>query len=361
MRCRIALLLGLILAGSPVRAGTVLFVDPPKQANTVVFRDYAGSSDTNVRYHPGGASNFPSQTVAGGTSTWTYSAAVSDPKIIYEEEDGAVDHATYPWMRMRYRQSKTNGLNVWELPAQGGRSASYQPSTAFVEDHHDIPNPEPEPSGQGFRIDPFGSTAVGDSFTADYLMLDRFETIGLGEWDRDGDLEGWSLNHATADSVAGSLLSGRAGSGSVPDRDAQVIRTGLSVDGSQFPIVEARMQADAASAQIQLFWGNSTDDVFSGSRRVDLGDADGQFHTYLIDFRDDPAWFGQTITRLRLDPVNAVDNAAFQIDYVRLRADAVVPEPSTLALGALGLAGIATACLGRRRTRPGKSCREGGG
>ena len=81
-------------------------------ANTLTFRDYNGVADTNVSY--GGPT--PSQSVSGGVSTWTYAAGGGDPKVIYNDGGGTHDLVTYPWVRMRYEQNRSNNANIWKNP-----------------------------------------------------------------------------------------------------------------------------------------------------------------------------------------------------------------------------------------------------
>jgi hypothetical protein len=44
---------------------------------------------------------------------------------------------------------------------------------------------------------------------------------------------------------------------------------------------------------------------------------DGQFHDYVLRPGQHPAWAGQTITALRLDPSNGARDATFAIDHIR--------------------------------------------
>jgi hypothetical protein len=54
---------------------------------------------------------------------------------------------------------------------------------------------------------------------------------------------------------------------------------------------------------------------------------DGRYHEYRLQMQQHPAWAGQTITQLRLDPCNGVRFGEFQIDY--LRADKPSPVSAT--------------------------------
>ncbi len=341
MRCHLPfLMLSMILSVSAAQAAVLMHVDVKPELNTTIFRDYNGTSDANVAYNPGPASNYPTQNVSGGVSQWTYGAAVGDPKIIYNDGAGTYDFNAFPFVRMRYQQSRPGGtIGVWENPAQGGEATTLAQSTVFVESHGD-PNSTlnpPDFNGSGYRIDPFGSSLVGDVFTADYVMIDRFETIGLGEWDADGDLGGWTTPNITGVSVAGSLLSG-TGNG-----DAR-LEYGLAFNADKYKFLEIRMQTDSSDPnESQLFW--ALGGAFNQPQSIRFNVGDGQMHTYLLDFTNEPTWAGSNM-RIRLDPVSGTDN--FAVDFIRLRVDAVVPEPSSLALAAVGLLGL---ILSSRRRR----------
>lgn len=331
--CKNIMLPMAVAAGSLVALSTpaspVLYTDPAV-TNTVVFRDYNGSPDSGISYSPGGASS-PSQNITGGVSTWTYSGNVSDPKILYNDGGGTWDHASYPWVRARFQQSRTTGgfAQIWEQNAGGGQAIVLGPSGTLVESTGNPTNPAP--NGNGLRIDPFTSSQNNDVFTLDYVMLDSSETLGLGEWDKAGDVQGWSTPNNTGITVSNSVLSGTT------DGDSQVTQ-GPGFDANKFKFLEIRMKASGGSAQV--FWG--TNNGYAGTRSLILGAGDGNFHTYLIDFTGESSWSGANMN-VRLDPAGG-GGIDFEIDYIRVSTNASVPEPSSLAL--LGLGGLLVA---RRR------------
>jgi hypothetical protein len=312
-RCRIvttATLLIVLTMAAASHAAPVVTVDSGA-TNTLVFRDYNGTSDANVTYNPAPA---PSQAMANGTSTWTYAAALGDPKIIYNDGAGAWDHAAYPWTRFRFVQSRTTGgtAQYWENPARGGEGSSLGTAAALTEVTKDVPNATPD--GTGYRIDPFSDTQIGDWFTLDYVLVDTYETLGRGEWDLVGDQQGWNLvNIANNWSVTNSVFSGTCTNG--PAYDAQIVLT-QSFDGNQFKYIEIRMKY--SGSEPDLFWRQNTNS-YHGSRRVDFGAGVGQWHTYLIDFTDEPMWANTTF--LRLDPTQGAGHT-FELDYVRVRKGA---------------------------------------
>ena len=192
------------VAGSQGAWGATVsvFTDIRPTVNTKVFRDY-NTADWNVSYNPAPA---PVQNLSGGLSAWTYGAAALDPKINYADGAGAWDHAQYPWVRMRYKQSAAHGnVLIWEQPARGGEGITLLASTGLIESHGNPPNPNP--NGQGYRIDPFNNAQAGDVFTADYVLVDTFETVGLGEWDAAGDMNGWTTANIGSVVVAAGAVA----------------------------------------------------------------------------------------------------------------------------------------------------------
>ena len=329
------------LAAATQAAVVGVYPVPGQSPDTIVFRDYNVSPDQNVRYSP--SASPPSQSVSGGTSAWTYGAALSDPMIIYNDGNGTWDYETYPWVRMRYKQSLgvTGNPLVWENPAQGNEHVSFTQSTTFAEGHGDPDSAANAstvitPDGSGYRIDPFQPSAASDVFTVDYVLIDRFETIGLGEWDAAGDQNGWTVADATGVSVANSLLSG-TGAGDTRMDNATLI------DADLYKYIEIGLStASTNPTASQLFWGAGG--AFAEARSVRFSGTDDTLMTYVLNMSGEPTWTG-TNMRIRLDPVHGTE--AFAVDYIRLRTNTSVPEPATLSLLALGGLGL----LRRRRKR----------
>lgn len=277
-------------------------------SNTIIIRDFNSAGAAPVTYSGGGA---PTETNSGGTSTFSYTLDASDPMIIFTSPAGTFDFATFNWARMRYRGS--TGPQVWENSAVTGQhiSGGSSPST-FVEMRGDPANPNPV--GSGYRIDPVGSvtSTTPYNFYLDYLMADRTQTIGLGEWDADGDVAGasganWSASQTTGLAASGGVLSGTSSGGD------PTLTLGMGFDASVYGIVEIRMRASSGTSA-EMFWAQNGS--FVGAQREGLGTQDNAFHVYTIDFSKESTWAG-TNMRLRLDPATTTGQT-FEVDYVRV-------------------------------------------
>lgn len=275
-------------------------------SNTIIVRDFNGVGIGPVIYAGGAA---PVETNAGGVSTFTYTAFAADPQITLNSTAGTFDFASYNWTRLRYRS--TSGPQIWENSAVGGQSFTGASSASvFLEQRGDPANPAP--SGSGYRIDPVSNVADGGNYTfeLDYLMADRTQTIGLGEWDADGNLGGanganWAGGNINNLTVANGVISG-TGTG-----DAILSHT-MSFDAASWGMVEIRMKASGSKAE--LFWGNNA--AFNQAQRIDLANHDGAYHVYTLDFSKEATWVGANM-RIRLDPVT-VNGQTFEVDYVRI-------------------------------------------
>ncbi len=351
-----------LAAGAAVHAAPTLHVDPTG-VNTLIFRDYNGASDPNA---PTFAANWVHasttatqagstlvRTIANGESIFAFDLSpdgsqVVDPRIEYNDGTGSWDQATYSWVRFRFKQSTTarGGLQVWERPAEGGEAISLGTASSYVErggNPNTDANASNTPSNQsGYRFDPFDTAVDGDAVTLDYIMMDRYQTFGMGEWDRAGDVNGWnySANGAITNvTVANGLFSG-TGTG-----DA-IMETGQTFDADLYKFIEIRMRSESTNLTgTQLFWG--ANGAYAEARSIKFGAADQGFHTYLIDLTGESSWFG-TNMRIRLDPVQGT-NLDFDVDYVRLRTGAqlnAIPTPAALPAG-LALLTL----LGLRRRR----------
>ncbi|WPJ97118.1 trypsin-like serine protease [Coraliomargarita algicola] len=145
------------------------------------------------------------------------------------------------------------------------------------------------------------------------------------EFNTASDTEGWNGNNLSDFISDGSSLTGTASSD-----DPQINITGLSLDGILHTQVTVRMKATVA-APIQLFWGREGAGGFAGARSQLLDYTEiGAFQSLVFDLEGVDEWDGETITALRLDPLNgSVNGQSFEIDFVEISdGRAIRPAPA---------------------------------
>ena len=133
--------------------------------------------------------------------------------------------------------------------------------------------------------------------------------------------EGWTSAHDIASlAVADGMLSGK-----ITGPDPYAIRMLLHVAGDECPVIRLRMRLTAGQGG-QFFWTTQASPGFSEDKTVPFEiRTDGQFHEYRLEPGRDPAWAGQTITAIRIDPGNAAPSAEFAIDYIRGSSNGTQP------------------------------------
>ena len=172
--------------------------------------------------------------------------------------------------------------------------------------------------------------------------------ISLGEWNTNGNLESWSSGQVQNRTVAGGSLNGDVLD---TNNDPTLPRNnfaglGIDLDSGNYNVIEVRIKRTGTASRFDIFWGTTSANGISGTRRVDdQGQlpSDGTFHVIQIDMTGEAAWTS-TWDDIRIDPFSgfATGGRSFEIDYVRVGTP--VPEPGSFAL--IGLGGL---CLLRRR------------
>jgi len=157
-----------------------------------------------------------------------------------------------------------------------------------------------------------------------------------GEWNVDGDFEGWVASQVTNAVVASGVLAGSAG-----DVDSQVSRVnfvgGADLDLGFNDYLDLRLQLPADYfGDVQIYYGDTFYPGISGTRVVTIPSAqipkDGAFHVYRIDMGLEVYWRA-TLRDLRIDAQDATGaGKAFALDYVRvgdLQGDVYLPRYTT--------------------------------
>ena len=327
----------LSIALSAATAGAfTLSIDPsPLSIN---FDNFNDGVDTST-----GFVNMASAGEATGFASVNMNAGAADPQVQFPTPGPAFNSTTHPYFRVSTRGTVGGPSQVFPLPPAGPTVVSYSTTTAFAESQLAFANVAPGVAGTGLRIDPLGGgTAAVERFDFDYVMLDSVRTFGLGEFDHDGALDGWSLsgNGHIINSGTSALTS--TFSAMTAGNDPVLQRGGLNVDTNIYNSIELRIAFDpASSSRFEMFWGTNTFPGPAGGQSVRLVDElirDGNLHTYRFNMSDEVAWDGN-LNILRIDPLADADAQAgrsFEIDYIRLLDGNAIPEPSGALLSILG-------------------------
>jgi autotransporter-associated beta strand protein len=311
----LAICLVLLFGFRAVRAAVL--IGDPAGVRTIVVDDFNDGSFTPYSVVPGGSIAF---TESGGTVNGTIAANTGDPNFRIPSGSMSLDAVRYPYYRMRENGDFEGNLQVFYSGPGAGESeprsftfGSIGATNGYVERRNsfNLTNLSPASTVTRLRFDPTGSTgATAANFNYDYVIVDRYQTMGLGEFDRGNDLQGWTAGNTIGPTVAGSVLSGTADS----SNDPMVYSYAAGIDANQYKFIEIRMRRDTGTGA-EMFWGASG---FDGGRRVDLSavGGDGQYHVYWIDMRNEATWTG-TINALRLDPATTAGKT-FDIDYIRV-------------------------------------------
>ncbi|MGI9244701.1 MAG: putative Ig domain-containing protein [Verrucomicrobiales bacterium] len=315
-----------LCAALPLVAAAVAF--PPAHIHAVTFSvDLIPVSQVLDGFNDGidTTSNFSNAAPAGeagGVVSVTVEPAAPDPQfqVLTPTPITPFSVDDYPFFRINSRGAGASG-QVFPLPPDGATVVDLGNAAAFAESRLSFVVPGPD--GAGLRIDPIGAgTGVTETFDYDYIQLDQYPTISLGEFDRDGGLDGWVANPGfpspTVSAATSSITSTTA------SNDPTITLGGLSVDTSLYQVIEFRFAVDPLStSRFEFFWGTDLFPGPAGGQSIAITDElvrDGDFHTYRFDMGDEPAWSG-TLTLLRIDPLadaDAADGRTFSLDYVRL-------------------------------------------
>jgi hypothetical protein len=113
--------------------------------------------------------------------------------------------------------------------------------------------------------------------------------------------------------------------GRISGGDPYLVRPLLRVAGDACQAIRLNLRVTADSGG-QLFWTTESSPEFDEQKTIRFPVIpDGRFHEYRIDVGQHPAWKGQTITGLRLDPCGGARAGEFNVDY--LRGDYVSAAP----------------------------------
>ncbi len=138
-----------------------------------------------------------------------------------------------------------------------------------------------------------------------------FNALQSFDFNSAGNAQSWIPTNTTF-SVNNGTASGTATGG-----DPQFANTIPSLPGNASSGVLIRYRG-STNGNVQLFWGNSAANNFSGTRVVTVPySGNGEWRTLFFSPKGHADWDDRTITRLRLDPAG-VAASTFEIDWLRV-------------------------------------------
>ena len=143
---------------------------------------------------------------------------------------------------------------------------------------------------------------------------------GLGEWNTDGNFEGWTTSGVTGATVTGGTLSG-TGSAATAQISKLNILSGPDLDLGFNDVLDLAIQVPATFAgDIRVYYGLTYAAGISVSRMLVITNAnipkDGVTHVYRLIMGLEVYWRGN-LTDLRVDLTGA-SGVAFTVDYLRV-------------------------------------------
>ncbi len=132
------------------------------------------------------------------------------------------------------------------------------------------------------------------------------------EFNTAGDFDGWgAFTRITSPTVVGGVIKGTSSAA-----DPFFSRAGFTFSGSSVANLIVKMKVSAADA-LQLYWGRVGSTAFGGTKVLSVPISPiNTWQAVIVPLATNVEWAGQTITNLRLDPGNVL-NQSFEIDWVR--------------------------------------------
>jgi len=207
---------------------------------------------------------------------------------------------------------------------------------------HDLNRP-----GTGEDTAVFGSSVTAANATITIPSITR-------RWDFNtaGNFENWTVGAGGENmQVSGGVLQGNL---SANGTGVTLNRANLNFPGNEVRQVRVRLKIDSPdSIQVRFYWGTITNNSFAFERRVDLNyTGKGQFQELVFEPTGHAQWDGNTITRIRVDPLSSAtyQGVAFEVDYVSVPADS--DGRSLAGLSFLGPANYTLGGAGALRLSP---------
>jgi arylsulfatase A-like enzyme len=143
----------------------------------------------------------------------------------------------------------------------------------------------------------------------------------------EGSFDGWKPAAVTDPLTASGMLTGRA------PAEGKIVHSTLAFRADEVPSLLVRMRSSLGTA-FRLYWATADTNSFAVSRLFYSTYNSNLTETIVIPLAGHAAWDGQTVTQLRINPVNV--SAGFEIDYIcasdgNLDLDALTDAEEALA------------------------------
>lgn len=224
--------------------------------------------------------------VWGVDDVTTYPSTPGTPTVSLSGRDVQLSWSTPPSSATGIVVERAAGSGDWEQAAYVTWACNAFPVTSFL-DHDTTPG-----TSYAYRLRAYN--ARGTSSSSSSASISMPSAIDF-RFDVDADFDGWG----TPNQISGLTVANGEISGTSTGTDPYFSVSGLSIDADDNPVLYLRMRLSSGAQQPRIFWWDSTS-AFS-SKVFALPD-DGQLHDVVIDLSADAAWFGKTITTLRIDP-----------------------------------------------------------
>ena len=132
------------------------------------------------------------------------------------------------------------------------------------------------------------------------------------EWEMISDFEGWVIgNNITNGAVLNGTLQGTA-----VTSDPQLSISGISLPADSVPSLAIRLKS-SASGGLQLYFATAATNTFSAAQLLSKTYTNKPaWQTMVFNLAAQSGWSGQTVTKLRIDPISSA-GATFALDWVR--------------------------------------------
>jgi M6 family metalloprotease-like protein len=136
-------------------------------------------------------------------------------------------------------------------------------------------------------------------------------------WDFEGGQQGWTLTQGLTNSFHSSLLRL-----TVTEGDPQMHSpSSLNLYAGDYPFLQFGLRNRSSDTTAEFFWTRTTGPAFNANKwkSFTVVPNDNAQRTYVVDVGSHSAWI-DTITQLRLDPVQNVSEGMVNLDFIKFSA-----------------------------------------